>query len=69
MAPHAVLLMPLRGHLGHEMHLFGLIASPYKSIPSHLFLNAGSFWIVHECDLYVEAKDGFRIFVIIKLVF
>ena len=26
LAPHAVLLMPLRGHTGHEMHPYGFTA-------------------------------------------
>ena len=64
LAPHAVLLMPLRGHTGHEMHPRGFTASEkatWKSRPGHLVSSAWCLWIVHECDFRLQAKMDFSI--------
>ena len=62
LAPRAVLLMPPRGHTGHEMHPHGLRAlekAAYKSIPGHLKSNAWCLWVLHECNLHVREKMDF----------
>ena len=64
LAPHAVLLIPLRGHTGHEMHPRGLTVSEKaacKSRPGHLVSSAWCLWIMHECDFRLQRKMDFSI--------
>ena len=58
LAPHAVLLMPLRGPTGHEMNPNGFIVSQKaacKSGPGHLVSSAWCLWII-----YIQEKNGFQ---------
>ena len=64
LAPHAVLLMPLSGHTGHEMHPRGLTASEKvgcKKRPGHLVSIAWCLWIVHKCVFCLQTKMDFSI--------
>ena len=63
LASHEVLLMPLRGQTGHEMHPPGLTAlkkAGCKRRPGHLVSSAWCLWIVHECDFCLQTKNGFQ---------
>ena len=63
LAPHAILLMPLRRHTVHEMHPRGLTASKKatcKSRSTHLVSSTWCLWIVQACDFRLQAKNGFQ---------
>ena len=64
LAPHAVLLIPLRDHTGHEMHPRGFTTSQKtacKSRPGYLVSSAWYLWIVHECGILYRQKMDFSI--------
>ena len=61
---HVVLLMPLRGRTGHEMHPRGFTALQKvacKSRPGHLVSSARCLWIAHKYDIHLQAKMDFNI--------
>ena len=59
---HAVLLMPLRGRTGHEMHARGFASSENSRLQKQTWpsKSAWCLWIVHECDFHLQAKNGFQ---------
>ena len=60
---HAILLIPLRGHKGHEMHLCGLTVWKKPPVKADLAIYSQmlSVLIMHEFNFYVEAKTAFSI--------
>ena len=63
MCAHAILLISLGSHKGHEMHPCGLTAwkNPPAKADLAIYSQMLGVLIMHECNFYVEAKMDFSI--------